>query len=377
MMWRTWHIGKKRERARLVVSECKVVVVVAVKLTSHLIIGFAALISVAPVRLHGSAADDQTHVYRYLMGTSISIEAYGGDPATRRAAIDRAFGAIAEIDRLMSNYRDDSELALVNRRAAVSAVPISDPMFAVLDAAQRVSRDSSGAFDVTVGPLVKLWGFHDKRPHVPTATELASVRPLVGYNNVVLTAAGHTVRFAQSGVELDLGGIAKGFAVELAANVLRESRLGGLIDAGGNQYLLGHPPSKTRWTVGVKNPEQADRILGTIETEETSVSTSANSSNFLEADGRRYGHILDPHTLRPSTSALSVTILSRDGTLADALSKAVFVLGPSAGLRLLARYPGTSAVVAYQGSDGAIAVASLMTSGTVFHSNVPQVEHVH
>lgn len=347
-------------------------------MTKRLLLGLALIINVAHVRLHGSTADDQTHAYRYLMGTSIDIEAYGGDLATRRAAIDRAFAAIAEIDRLMSNYRDDSELALVNRRAAIAAVPVSDPMFAVLDAAQRVSGDSGGAFDVTVGPLVRLWGFHDKRPHVPTLTELASIRQLIGYNNVVLTTAGHTVRFVQPGVELDLGGIAKGFAVEVAANALRDAGLSGLIDAGGNQYLLGHPPSKTRWTVGIKNPEQVKNLLGTIDTEETSVSTSANSSNFFEADGRRYGHILDPHSLRPATSALSVTILSRDGTLADALSKAVFVLGPSAGLRLLASYPGTSAVVAYRAPDGAIAVASSLTPGTVFHSNFShRPEHVH
>ena len=117
-------------------------------------------------------------------------------------------------------------------------------MLAVLDAAQRVSAASNGAFDVTVGPLVKLWGFHDKTPHVPSQAELASVRPLVDYRNVRLDADHKTVQFTQPGVELDLGGIAKGFAVEIAAGVLRRRGLAGFIDAGGNQYLLGTPPGK-------------------------------------------------------------------------------------------------------------------------------------
>ncbi len=126
------------------------------------------------------AAEARTQEYRYMMGTSVSVEAFGGDEATRRAAIDEAFAAVAEVDRLMSNYRDDSELTLINRRAAQEAVRVSDPMLSVLEAAQEVSARSEGAFDVTVGPLVRLWGFHDKKPHLPTAAELARSGPWSG-----------------------------------------------------------------------------------------------------------------------------------------------------------------------------------------------------
>jgi thiamine biosynthesis lipoprotein len=285
------------------------------------------------------------------------VQAFGGDEATRLAAIDEAFAAFAEVDRLMSNYRDDSELALVNRDAARGAVAVSDPMFKVLDAARRVSAASNGAFDITVGPLVRLWGFHDRKPHIPSAAELARVRPLVDYRNLLLDAGHQTVRFVRPGVEIDLGGIAKGFAVEIAADVLRRRGLGGFIDAGGNQYLLGAPPGKRLWTVGIKNPDVPERVMGVVETGEISVSTSADSYNFLVADGRKYGHILDPHTLEPSTSALSVTILSRDGTLADAMSKAAFILGPKAGLALVESFPGMSAVIAYRQADGAVGLA--------------------
>jgi FAD:protein FMN transferase len=319
-----------------------------------------AAIALLPLAADGAARADRTgesHQYRYLMGTSIQVQAFGGDEATRRAAIDEAFAAFAEIDRLMSNYRDDSELALLNRNGARAPVVVSDPMFAVLDAARRVSAASSGAFDVTVGPLVRLWGFHDKTPHLPTDAELAAVRPLVDYRQVLLDAGHRTARFSRAGVELDLGGIAKGFAVDIAAGVLRRKQLSGFIDAGGNQYLLGTPPGKRSWTVGIKDPDARDRVIGVVETSEISVSTSADSYNFLVANGRRYGHILDPRTLQPATASLSATVLSRDGTLADAMSKAAFILGPKAGLALVDAFPDMSAIIAYRQDDGAVGVA--------------------
>ena len=309
----------------------------------------------------------ETHHYQYVMGTSVEVQAFGKDEPTRREAIAEAFASFREVDRLMSNYRSDSELALVNREAGRHAVEITDPLFAVLDAARRVSVASNGAFDATVGPLVKLWGFYDKTPHVPTAAELASVRPLVDYRNVHLDSARRTVEFANPGLQLDLGGIAKGFAVEIAGDVLRRRGLDGFIDTGGNQYLLGTPPGKRVWTVGIKNPNAPSQVLGVVETRETSVSTSADYYNFLVAGGRQYGHILDPHTLQPSTASLSVTILSRDGTLADAMSKAVFVLGPEAGLALVESFPGMTAVIAYRKPDGAVGVALSRTLAGAYH----------
>jgi thiamine biosynthesis lipoprotein len=309
-----------------------------------------------------------TRQYRYVMGTSVEVEADGGDAPARQAAIDEAFGAIFEVDHLMSNYRNDSELSRINRAAAYAGVPVSDPMFSVLQAANDVSARSGGAFDITVGPLVRLWGFHDKKPHVPTAGEFLAVRPLVDYRNVRLDRRQRTVRFARPGVEIDLGGIAKGFAVELAAGVLRRRGLAGFIDAGGNQYVLGRPEGKSLWTIGVKDPDAPTRLLGVIETAETSISTSADYANFLTENGRTYGHILDPHTLQPSDKALSVTILSSDGTLADAISKAAFILGPRAGLELVASFPGMSGLIAYRDRNGLVAIAMSERLKTAFHS---------
>lgn len=326
----------------------------------------------ATLRAQAPASDTTTREYRYLMGTSIEVEAFGGSADARRAAIDEAFAAMREVDRLMSNYRDDSELALVNRGAADGPVHVSNPLFSVLAAAQRISDASHGAFDMTVGPLVRLWGFHDKKPHLPTPGELAAVRPLVDYRNVLLDADAHTVKFARPGVEIDLGGIGKGFAVEIAASVLRQHGLAGFVDAGGNQYLLGLPPGKRTWSVGVTDPDAPARLLGVIDTGETSVSTSADYANFLVANGKQYGHELDPHTLEPSTAALSVTIVSRDGTLADAMSKAAFILGPKDGLALIESVPGMEGVIAWRRPDGHVGVAVSSGLRTRFHKTAPQ-----
>ena len=294
----------------------------------------------------------ETREFRYLMGTSIQIQAMGGDPPSRKAAIDEAFAAIQEVDRLMSNYRSDSELALINTRAARTAVHVSDPMFAVLSAGERVSIQSDGAFDVTVGPLVRLWGFHDRKPHVPSRDELTAVRPLVNYRNLILDPAKRTVRFARPGMEIDLGGIAKGFAVEIAGGVMRRRGLQAFIDAGGNQYMVGRPSDKPTWRLGIKDPESPERLLGTVDVLEGSVSTSAQGSNFLVADGRKYGHILDPRTLEPAADRLSVTVVAQDATLADALSKVGFLLGPAKALKVIESFPGVTAVIFFRNSKG-------------------------
>jgi len=324
-----------------------------------------ALACCAAPRADSSAAE--TRAFRYLMGTSVQVQAFGDDEAAREHAIDEAFAAIAEVDRLMSNYRADSELARMNASAARGEVEVTDPMLRVLEAAQQVSVDSNGAFDVTVGPLVRLWGFFDKRPHVPSQAELAAVRPLVNFRNVLLDPTRHTVRFARPGVEVDLGGIAKGFAVELAADALRRRGLAGFVDAGGNQYMVGTPPGKRRWSVGVKDPDAPDHLLGAIDLQEGSVSTSANDSNFLVADGQRFGHLLDPHSLEPSSASESVTIVSRDGTLADAMSKAAFMLGPRQGIALIDSYPALAGLIAYRRSDGHVGVVVSRRLAGSFH----------
>jgi FAD:protein FMN transferase len=308
-----------------------------------------------------------SRAFRYIMGTSIEVRAFGGDEEGRAAAIEKAFASFAEVDRLMSNWRDDSELAAVNRNAAAGAVAVSDPLFSVIEAAVDISNRSGGVFDITVGPLMKLWGFHDRQPRIPTAGEFAALRPAVNYRNLILDKTTHTIRFARPGVEIDLGGIAKGFAVELAAGVLRRDGLGGFIDAGGNQYLLGLPPGKSSWTVGIQDPDRPDKLLGTLDLQGGSVSTSGGYENFLTINGRRYGHIIDPRTMRPSMASLSATVVSLDGTLADAVSKVAFILGPDGGLALVNSMPGMMGLIAFRKGDGTVGIVMSEGLKPLFH----------
>ncbi len=319
----------------------------------------AVLVAFAPVVRAQivSPSGGMTHQFRYLMGTSMEVRAYNGDEATRTVAIDEAFAAMAEVDRLMSNYRDDSELAGLTANGAAGPVHVSDALFSVIDAAQQVSDQSGGAFDITVGPLMKLWGFHDKKLHVPTVAELNAIRPLVNYRNLQLDRATRTIAFARPGVDIDLGGIAKGFASELAANVLKRYGLAGFVDCGGNQYMLGLPPGKESWTVGVRDPDHPDRLLGVIDTTGGGASTAAAYGTFLAAGATHYGHIMNPHTLRPSTASLSVTVVGPDGTLADAVSNAAFVLGPERGIAVIDSFPNLAGLIVYRGADARTAIA--------------------
>ena len=293
------------------------------------------------------------------MGTSVQVQAFGGDEATRRAAIDEAFAAFAEVDRLMSNYRDDSELSLINRRAAHRGRPRqrSD-----VRRARRRTRCQRG---------VKRRLRHHGRPARATVglprQEAASFRPprssrRCGRSSTIATCSSiaSTTRSALPGRASSsiLGGIAKGFAVEIAANVLRRRGLGGFIDAGGNQYLLGTPPGKRAWTIGIKNPDVPDRVLGRGRDRRN---LGVHVGGLLQLPRRRRpevrAHPRSRTRSQPSTSALSVTILSRDGTLADAMSKAAFILGAKAGLALVDSFPGMSAVIAYRKTDGKIGLA--------------------
>jgi thiamine biosynthesis lipoprotein len=297
-----------------------------------------------------------TRVHRFLMGTSMTIEASGGDPVSRAAAIDEAFAAMAEVDRLMSNYRADSELTQVNQRAAREPVPVSDALFSVLSAAQMVSEKSGGAFDVTVGPLMRLWGFFTRQGHVPSTAELEAVKPLIGSRQMLLDARARTVQFTRAGVEIDLGGIAKGFAVELAGGVLKRHGLSGFVDAGGNQYFVGTPIGKSRWQVGIEDPDTQGRLLGVLDVPGGAVATSGGYHNFFTVNGTRYGHIIDPRTLQPTERSLSVTVVSADATLADALTKPAFILGANEGLALVESFPNTQAIIAARKPGGGVSL---------------------
>lgn len=283
---------------------------------------------------------------RYLMGTICTVTAAGPDSLRCARAVRRAFDAMKEVDRLMSLYRPESSLSRLNRTGHAAWVGVEPSLFDVIASAQEYARLSEGAFDATVGPLVRLWGFFEKQGHPPLPE--ADVRGRVGYGRVTVDSTRRAVRFDRQGVEIDLGGIAKGYALDRAAQALRSEGIEtARIDAGGNLFILGGPA----W-VGVAHPLARDSLLCRVEVRGQAVSTSGSSENFFVSDGRRYSHIFDPRTGRPvANGLLSVTVVAPSGMASDALSTAAFVMGPEAGMALIEKIKDVGALFVSEAPD--------------------------
>jgi thiamine biosynthesis lipoprotein len=297
----------------------------------------------------GHAAPSPLHRHvagRMSMACEYAIDAYGDDPDTLPGIVDDAFDEVDRIDRLMSHYKADSPLSRVNREAAQHPVAVEPELFDFIVDAMRYHRDSDGAFDITVGPLMKAWGFFRGEGHLPSDDELAAARRHVGAAHVLLNPESKTIAFDASGVELDLGGIAKGYAVDRVAGLLRRRHVAAaLISAGGSTiYGLGAPPGADGWEVKLQDPLDARRIAFAIELKDRALSVAGTSEKAFESGGVRYSHIMDPRTGRPVQGVLSVAVLASSGTAGDALDNAFFVLGPERSRSYLHRLHNTEAI---------------------------------
>jgi thiamine biosynthesis lipoprotein len=291
------------------------------------------------------------HLHRYeagrmSMACEYAIEAYGRDADALPRIVDEAFDEVDRIDRLMSHYKANSPLSRVNREAAQHPVAVEPELFDFIADAMRYHRDSGGAFDITVGPLMKAWGFFQGEGRVPSENELAAARRHVGGAHVMLNPLSKTIAFDQPGVELDLGGIAKGYAVDRVVELLRRRQIAAaLISAGGSTiYGLGAPPDAGGWEVMLQDPVDPRKVAFAIELKDRALSVAGSSEKAFEAGGVRYSHIMDPHTGRPVQGVLSVAVLASSGTAGDALDNAFFVLGPERSRAYLNRLQGTEAI---------------------------------
>lgn len=280
---------------------------------------------------------------RLSMACTYSIIAYGEDEATLRQAVTAAFDEVDRIDRLMSHYKQDSPLSQLNRVAAVQPVKTDAELFAFLQECVRYSRISGGAFDITVGPLLKAWGFFRGEGRLPGEAELAQTRQRIGYRHLRLNVREQTVAFARAGVELDLGGIAKGYAVDRAVALLKARGITrALISAGGStMYALGSPPGSGAWEVAVQDPMDARKIALTVRLKNQTLSVSGSAEKYFELEGQRYSHIMDPRTGRPVMNVLSVAVITPTGTAGDALDNVFYVAGIARSRPLLHRFPHT------------------------------------
>ena len=284
---------------------------------------------------------------RIEMAVPIKIVLYAPDETTAENGAKAAFDRIHVLNGILSDYDPQSELRrLCETAGRGKAVPVSRDLWNVLHRARAVSRQSGGAFDVTVGPLVRLWRRAIRRRIFPSDERLDEARPLVDYRLVRLDEANRSVELLKPGMRLDLGGIAKGYAVDEALAALATAGITrALVDAGGDIRLGDPPPDKSGWRIGVA-PLQADGPPGTLlSLSRAAIATSGDTWQYVEIDGTRYSHIIDPRSGMALTDHSSVTVIAPDGITADALASAVSVLGPEQGLKLIDATPGTAALI--------------------------------
>ncbi len=273
------------------------------------------------------------HRSRPLLGTFVVVSVSTADRVAAPAAISAAFAEIERVDALMSLHRPDSELVRLNQLAADGPVSVSPDLFRVIAAAQKIAADTDGSFDITIRPLTQLWGFIWKEYRLPTDAELRQVLPAVSHRRVQLDLRHRTVTFTHPGVSLDLGGIAKGYAVDCAIERLRTLGFtNAMVRAGGDLRVLGSPPGAAHWTVQLEDPVRRGHRTA-IPLLDAALSTSGNYENFFEVNGRRYSHILDPRTGLPVEGIAACTVLAPTCLESDAWATACFVLGvePSLG----------------------------------------------
>lgn len=317
-------------------------------LVSALIIGgLATAAAQPPPRDHAARSARVVRVSRTwpVMGTLFTVTVWTRDSARAVQALRAAHDSVRLVDSLMSTYRPESEISTVNARAGQVAVRVSPQTFAVLRKARIYWRISEGAFDPTVGPIVHAWGFEGGSGRRPSSNAIDSLRKLVGYGDVELDSAKRTVRLARVGMRLDLGGIAKGFALDLARRALADPSIdAGTVDLGGNVLVFGSPPSGGKWQISIVNPFRRARTIGEIAIDSGAVATSGNYEHYLVIDGKRYGHIIDPRTAMPAHGVLSATAVGPLGEWSDGLSAALFLLGPGRGSALVDSIPGIAAI---------------------------------
>jgi thiamine biosynthesis lipoprotein len=273
------------------------------------------------------------------MATRFEILLHGRSPASLRAAGEEALDEVERLEGQLSLYRPTSEIARVNALAARHPVRVSPPVFQLLQHAQELHRETGGAFDITIAPLVRCWGFMGGTGHLPDPALLDRAKALIGMRHVLLDAANYSVRFDAEGVMLDLGAIGKGYAIDCAVEALREAGITSALIHGGSSttYGIGHPPDGEGWRVGIAAPPDAggeEPPLPSVMIRDESLSVSAVWGRSFAAGGKSYGHVLDPRTGEPVDNPVLAAVVLPSATETDALSTAILVAGAElAGLR--------------------------------------------
>mgnify|MGYP002152140889 CR=1 FL=1 len=287
---------------------------------------------------------------RIIMGTSVEIAVSQTQAAKAEEVMEAAFREVQRIDFLMSNYREDSEISRVNRDAGKKETKVSPEMLRMIERAIEFSSLSEGAFDITIGPVFRLWNFREGK--FPEEKNLRENLKKVGYRQIKIDRSRSSIFLQEEGMEIDLGAIAKGYAVDSASAVLKEKGIENfLVNAGGDLKVSGSKEKGVPWIVGIQHPRLPSQMVAKLSPRQAGVATSGDYKKFFIERGERYHHLLNPSTGTPARECQSVTVMAPSAMAADALATAVFVLGPKKGLALVKRMNDVHAIIVDRGGS--------------------------
>ncbi|MBO4631847.1 MAG: FAD:protein FMN transferase [Lentisphaeria bacterium] len=286
-----------------------------------------------------------------MMGTMGRITIYSDREDLPEKALNQVQKTIGEIEKACNIFHPESELSRLNRTAYEKEFACSPLLWEMLAAADHYCRFTGGAYDPTIAPLMKLWGFRRKRQTLPSAPEIAEAMKQVGWNRVKLDPEKHSIRFLSKGIGIDFGGIAKGFALEKAMEILRRNGVRrAILDFGGNIGCI-MPEKHEPFRIGIRDPESPAELLDTIEMRNCCIATSGNYERYVIIQGKQYAHIMDPRTGLPVSGVLSVTVVTPHGTDSDALSTAIFVRGEKFAEEVCRKLPDTGVLMVRSAPD--------------------------
>ena len=298
----------------------------------------------------GDSKSEPIRRTQFIMGTLVEITVSHSDPDLIQAVTTQAFDEMKRIEQLMSTYLPDSEISRINRAAGKEAVPVSPEVEEVIREGIYWSEQSGGAFDITVEPLVQLWDFDGEKEIIPSENTIRKTASLVNYKNIELKD--HTVRLKNQGMAINVGGLAKGYAVDRAIAILRGKVPNGIVNAGGDLFAFGEKTQGTSWNIGLQHPRKPQDLMAAFAVKNQAIATSGDYQRYFIKDGVRYHHIFDPRNGKPARLMISATIITTEVMDADALATAVFVMGPAKGIEWIDAMENVEAMVVLE--DGSI-----------------------
>ncbi|MEO5956971.1 MAG: FAD:protein FMN transferase [Nitrospiraceae bacterium] len=294
------------------------------------------------------------------MGTLVKITVVAKNELAAQVAVTAGFTEIRRLEELLSTWIPTSELSRVNASAGIKPVPVSLETWTVVQRAKQAAELTGGGFNIAIGPAVDLWRVTEDQ-RIPTAAELAALRPLVDLQAVRADLHEQALYLEKPGMRIDVGGIGKGFAADHAVMALQKAgALAGVVALSGDIKTFGQLPGGRTFPVGIQHPRKEGAVLVFIDLEDEAISTAGDYERFFERDGVRYHHILDPKTLQPARGCQSVTVIAKEGVWADGLDTGIFVMGPEQGMELIERLPDVEAIIVDR--DGHMLVSSGLKS---------------